>query len=157
VPAELGAVAFVLIIGIAIGAFGMRGDLGFAGPTVELHRTQSITAFTSVRAGLGFTSVAYGRIHRDRDIGPLMVHAGLKGCWVLTPRSERSFLFSFVDQRHDPVGMTSRSVSSFDAFAREAAVSRLYGGIHCRSAIERGLEQGRKIGNRIAALSLAVR
>jgi hypothetical protein len=36
--------------------------------------------------------------------------------------------------------------------AQEAAISRLYGGIHDRIAIEEGLVQGRCIGERIAAL-----
>jgi hypothetical protein len=65
--------------------------------------------------------------------------------------------FAFVDHTHDLAGMTSRSFGSFADFAREAAISRLYGGIHCRSAIDNGLEQGRKIGSSIAALPLVVR
>lgn len=39
-----------------------------------------------------------------------------------------------------------RSYTSFEAAASEAAISRLYGGIHYRSAIENGLRQGRCIG-----------
>jgi hypothetical protein len=65
--------------------------------------------------------------------------------------------FSFVDHTHDAAGMTARSFGSFDEFAREAAISRLYGGIHCRAAIENGLAQGTKIGRRIASLPLKVR
>ena len=38
------------------------------------------------------------------------------------------------------------------AAAEEAALSRLYGGIHFRSAIERGLEQGRCIATHVNAL-----
>lgn len=40
----------------------------------------------------------------------------------------------------------SRSFTSFRAAAEEAAISRLYGGIHFRSGVERGLEQGTCIG-----------
>ena len=40
----------------------------------------------------------------------------------------------------------SRSFSSFSAAAEEAALSRLYGGIHFRSANEDGLQAGLKIG-----------
>ena len=43
-------------------------------------------------------------------------------------------------------GLTPRAFPSFWAAANEAGISRLYGGIHFRSAIERGLEQGRCIG-----------
>ena len=40
-----------------------------------------------------------------------------------------------------------RSFSSIEAAADEAGISRLYGGIHFRSAIVNGKEQGRKIGS----------
>lgn len=36
--------------------------------------------------------------------------------------------------------------------AEETTFSRLYGGIHFRSAIELGLEQGRHIGEQVNAL-----
>ncbi|TAH09920.1 MAG: phosphatase PAP2 family protein [Sphingobacteriia bacterium] len=39
-----------------------------------------------------------------------------------------------------------RSFSSIEAASNEACISRLYGGIHFRSAIEKGKEQGKKIG-----------
>jgi membrane-associated phospholipid phosphatase len=42
---------------------------------------------------------------------------------------------------------TTRSFSSFSAAAAEAAISRLYGGIHYRSANEDGLAAGIGIGN----------
>jgi hypothetical protein len=43
--------------------------------------------------------------------------------------------------------MLLRSFASFNAAASEAALSRLYGGIHYRAAIENGLQQGKCIGN----------
>lgn len=61
---------------------------------------------------------------------------------------------AFTDHTHDARGLAPRSFGSFAAFAQEAAISRLYGGIHFRSAIERGLEQGRCIGAVVAALPL---
>jgi membrane-associated phospholipid phosphatase len=39
-----------------------------------------------------------------------------------------------------------RSFTSFEAAASEAAISRMYGGIHYRAAIENGLRQGRCVG-----------
>jgi hypothetical protein len=60
----------------------------------------------------------------------------------------------FVDHTHDARGLPPRSFISFDAAAAEAAISRLYGGIHFRAAIERGLVQGRHIGERVAGLPL---
>ncbi|MCA0454678.1 MAG: vanadium-dependent haloperoxidase [Chloroflexi bacterium] len=43
-----------------------------------------------------------------------------------------------------------RSYTSFEAAASEAAISRLYGGIHYRSAIENGLRQGRCVGSAVS-------
>ncbi len=54
--------------------------------------------------------------------------------------------FAFEDATHVKDGVKARTFSSFNAAAEEAGISRLYGGIHFRAAIERGLEQGRCIG-----------
>jgi PAP2 superfamily len=59
---------------------------------------------------------------------------------------------AFIDNTHASLGYAPRMFISFFAFAEEAAISRLYGGIHYRAAIERGLEQGRCIGQRVNAL-----
>jgi hypothetical protein len=59
---------------------------------------------------------------------------------------------AFTDHTHDTRGLPPRAFSSFGAAAEEAAISRLYGGIHFRAAIERGLEQGACIGEQVAAL-----
>ena len=42
--------------------------------------------------------------------------------------------------------MPIRSYKSFEQAADEATISRMYGGIHYRSAVEVGVGQGRKIG-----------
>jgi hypothetical protein len=59
---------------------------------------------------------------------------------------------AFTDRTHESRGLPARSFPSFEAAAEEAGISRLYGGIHFRSAIERGLEQGRSIGRRALAI-----
>jgi hypothetical protein len=61
---------------------------------------------------------------------------------------------ALTDHTHDARGFAPRSFGSFAELAQEAAISRLYGGIHFRSAIERGLEQGRCIGATVAALPM---
>jgi hypothetical protein len=58
-----------------------------------------------------------------------------------------------IDRTHERRGFPARTFASFDEAAEEAAVSRLYGGIHFRAAIEQGLEQGRCIGRRVSALT----
>jgi membrane-associated phospholipid phosphatase len=61
--------------------------------------------------------------------------------------------FAFEDATHSADGLPPRSFPSFWAAAEEAAISRLYGGIHFRAAIERGLEKGRCIAAYTTALS----
>jgi hypothetical protein len=47
-----------------------------------------------------------------------------------------------------------RTFNSFYDMADEAAISRLYGGIHYRAAIEQGILQGRKIGTNIMGIQM---
>ena len=54
--------------------------------------------------------------------------------------------FAFDDETALRDSIPSRKFSSFWAAANEAGMSRLYAGIHFRTAVERGLEQGRCIG-----------
>lgn len=60
----------------------------------------------------------------------------------------------FVDGTHLDDGIPERPFASFQAAAEEAALSRLYGGIHFRAAIERGLDQGACIGAFAVALRM---
>ena len=62
--------------------------------------------------------------------------------------------YAFVDHTHDRRGLAPRSFASFSEAAEEAAVSRLYGGIHYRAAIDNGLHQGKQIGHAASALPL---
>ncbi|MBT8262995.1 MAG: vanadium-dependent haloperoxidase [Bacteroidia bacterium] len=54
--------------------------------------------------------------------------------------------FSFMDDTELPYGLPVRGFDSFNKAAEEAAVSRLYGGIHYRAAIDEGLTQGQMVG-----------
>ncbi|WP_235291021.1 vanadium-dependent haloperoxidase [Portibacter lacus] len=55
--------------------------------------------------------------------------------------------FAFEDDTELQYGLPIRSFESFKAASEEAAISRLYGGIHYRPAIDYGVEQGEKVGN----------
>jgi hypothetical protein len=57
--------------------------------------------------------------------------------------------FSFVDNTETEFGLAARKFKSFNHAAEEAAISRFYGGIHYHDAIEKGQEQGRKVGQYI--------
>ncbi len=64
--------------------------------------------------------------------------------------------YNFTDFTHEnraDIDFSPRTFNSFSEFADEAAISRLYGGIHFRSAIELGVDQGRKIANNIDKIS----
>jgi hypothetical protein len=54
--------------------------------------------------------------------------------------------FAFVDSTEIEFGLPVRKFTSFEQAAAEAAMSRLYGGIHYRRSIEQGAIQGRKVG-----------
>ncbi len=60
--------------------------------------------------------------------------------------------YRFEDHTHDDRGLAPRRFGSFREAAEEAALSRLYGGIHFRPAIELGLEQGRCVGRAVSGL-----
>ncbi len=55
--------------------------------------------------------------------------------------------FAFTDSTEMEYGMTARSFTSFLQASEEAAVSRIYGGIHYKPACDNGKTQGRAIGN----------
>ncbi|MDO1445080.1 vanadium-dependent haloperoxidase [Rhodocytophaga aerolata] len=55
--------------------------------------------------------------------------------------------FAYTDITEVEFGVPARSFTSFKQAAQEAAISRLYGGIHYRDAIDNGLVQGKQIGN----------
>ncbi|MBC3847026.1 vanadium-dependent haloperoxidase [Winogradskyella echinorum] len=59
--------------------------------------------------------------------------------------------FAFDDTTELPFGLPMRSFKSFRLAAKEAALSRLYGGIHYRAAIEVGLDQGIALGTLVNA------
>ena len=54
--------------------------------------------------------------------------------------------FAYTDNSEEIFEIPARSFSSFRNAAAEAAMSRLYGGIHYRDAIENGQQQGKELG-----------
>lgn len=55
--------------------------------------------------------------------------------------------YEFEDSTEVPYSLPVRSFDSFKEAAEEAAISRLYGGIHYMPSITEGLKQGRKVGD----------
>ncbi len=54
--------------------------------------------------------------------------------------------FSFTDDTEVEFGLPPRKFNSFAMASKEAAISRLYGGIHFRDAIANGVKEGEQIG-----------
>jgi hypothetical protein len=57
--------------------------------------------------------------------------------------------FSFTDSTEVEFGLPPRMFKSFMQASEEAAISRLYGGIHYKPAIEHGKTEGRAVGSYI--------
>lgn len=57
--------------------------------------------------------------------------------------------FAFTDVTEMEFGLPARKFTSFKQACQEAAISRLYGGIHFRDAIENGVKEGEQIGQYI--------
>lgn len=73
-------------------------------------------------------------------------HSVVSGAASTTLTSIFGDNFAFEDDTELAYGLPVRNFESFDKAAAEAAISRMYGGIHYRVAIEVGLTQGRNLG-----------
>lgn len=76
-------------------------------------------------------------------------HSVISGAAATTLTSLFGENFSFVDSTEVEFGLTSRSFNSFEEACNEAAISRMYGGIHYRPACDQGLIEGKAIGKYI--------
>lgn len=59
--------------------------------------------------------------------------------------------YAFTDSTEVPFGMPPRSFTSFYHASDEAAISRFYGGIHYKSAIYKGVDQGAQVGELVVS------
>lgn len=95
--------------------------------------------------------------HIDEDWQPVLQtppfpeytsgHSVVSGAAATTLTDIFGDQFSFDDDTEVAYGLPIRSFSSFNEAADEAAISRMYGGIHYRVAVEVGVKQGRDLGN----------
>jgi hypothetical protein len=58
----------------------------------------------------------------------------------------------YTDHTHDADGFAPRTFASLTDSMNETAISRIYAGIHYRSAVEEGIDQGRCVANQVNAL-----
>jgi hypothetical protein len=73
-------------------------------------------------------------------------HSGISTAAAVVLTAQFGDNFAFSDSTEMEYGLPVRSFTSFNQAATEAAISRLYGGIHYRMAIEEGVIQGRRVG-----------
>lgn len=73
-------------------------------------------------------------------------HSVVSGAAAMALTSIFGDNFKFDDDTELRFGIPVRSFNSFNEASAEAAISRLYGGIHYRAAVEHGLTQGINLG-----------
>ncbi len=73
-------------------------------------------------------------------------HSVVSGAAAITLTDIYGDNFAFDDDTEIRYGLPVRSFNSFNEAADEAAISRMYGGIHYRTAVEIGVKQGRDLG-----------
>ena len=73
-------------------------------------------------------------------------HSVVSGAAAVALTSIYGDSFAFDDDTEVQYGLPVRSFTSFKQAADEAAISRMYGGIHYRAAVEVGVKQGRQLG-----------
>ncbi|WP_445381134.1 vanadium-dependent haloperoxidase [Robiginitalea sp. IMCC43444] len=73
-------------------------------------------------------------------------HSVVSGAAAITLTSIFGEDFAFDDDTELQYGLPIRSFNSFIEASEEAAISRMYGGIHYRAAVEIGIDQGQSLG-----------
>jgi membrane-associated phospholipid phosphatase len=120
---------------------------------------------TCWRAKFAYDTVrplTYIRAHINADFTPYIItppfpeypsaHSVQSGAATAVLTQAFGENFAYEDASHVADGLPPRRFASFAAAAEEAAMSRLYGGIHFRWAAEQGLKQGRCVGRYATAL-----
>lgn len=78
-------------------------------------------------------------------------HSSISGASAEVMKSLFGNKISFTDYSYKDI-FGARTYSTLDAYAKEAAISRIYGGIHYRFSCEVGLDQGKKVGEAVNQL-----
>lgn len=148
------------------------GITGIASKKAKFNFAETVNAFTNVSIALfdGFISCwdekwktivvrpeTLINNHIDKDWKPLLQtppfpeytsgHSVISASAAVVLTKLFGEEFSFIDTTEMDYGLPSREFDSFFQASEEAALSRLYGGIHYRMAIDEGYSQGLKIGD----------
>ncbi len=138
---------------------------------LSLDRALELYAIAGVAMGDAFIScwhakfqycllrpITYINAYIDSGWQPLLItppfpeytsgHSVVSGA-VSTVLSQMLGKLSFVDKTYADVGVPSRQFNSFEAAANEAAISRLYAGIHYPLSIQYGVFEGQMVGQAV--------
>jgi PAP2 superfamily len=106
--------------------------------------------------------ITYIRQQIDANWSPMLVtppfpsfasgHATQSGAASAVLTSLFGPSYEFTDHTHDALGFVPRHFLSFEEAAQEAAISRLYGGIHYRMDNDEAIVAGKKIGSNISMI-----
>lgn len=109
--------------------------------------------------------VTYIREHIEPNWIPLVTtppfpeynsgHSTQSAAWAEVMTALFGSNYVFTDHTHERLGIEPRQFSSFHEAAEEAAISRLFGGIHYRFGNESGLTVGKCVGGAAAEIGLA--
>lgn len=107
--------------------------------------------------------ITYIKKHIDPKFEPILItppfpeypsgHSSQTGAAATALTSVFGENFAFDDTTHERDGLGVRHFNNFWEAAKEAGISRMYGGIHFRAAIDNGLDQGRCVGQYVVKLS----
>lgn len=83
-------------------------------------------------------------------------HATVSGAIAIVLSDTFGYNYAFTDHSHANKQYEPRSFDNFWEYANEAAMSRLYGGIHYRGSNDNGLINGKRIGQAACKLKLKI-
>jgi hypothetical protein len=146
---------------------GTGADLGVAAETLAkagiAERDATIVCFASKYTYNRIRPVSYVREFISDSWLPFIAtpphpeypaaHAFITGT-VMKAAEKVLGAINITDHTYDFKGWNARSYNSLFDAAREAGISRFYGGIHYRPSIQIGLELGDEMGTRIGELNL---
>lgn len=138
----------------------------------EALKTAQIISSTAIAIADGFISCWEAKYHYnairpetvinqyiDKDWRPLLQtppfpeypsgHSVVSGSAAVVLSALVRSDYAFTDSTELTFGMPVRHFKSFDEAGREASISRLYGGIHYRQALDLGFRQGQAVGRHL--------
>jgi len=133
----------------------------FARMTIAMHEA-SILAWKGKYQYQVVRPISYIQQHFDKQWSPVIVtpnhpefpaaHATLSNAAAMTLCTLFGESCAVTDNSYTDMGMNERKFVSLQEVAKEAGISRLYGGIHYRYSIEQGFVLGEAVAKHVSAV-----